>query len=326
MTYAHEYTIAIEAVQRACVLCRRVQRSLSAGHTITKADASPVTVADFGAQALIVSHLRQHFHDMMVGEEEAALLRQPSQRPLTEHVTRLVQDIDASLDERAILDAIDAAAAPCDGVSRFWTLDPIDGTKGFVRGAQYAIALALIEEGRPVLGVLGCPNLPCDPRFPDRQIGNLFTAVCGQGAFLHPLDGSAPQPIRVDAIADPRQARYSESVEAGHASQKDHAALAAHLGMDTPPLRTDGQCKYAVVARGEASLYLRLTTDRTYRSWVWDHAAGVILSEEAGGRVTDMHGKALDFSQGRKLLNNSGVIATNGLLHDGVLEAIQQIF
>jgi 3'-phosphoadenosine 5'-phosphosulfate (PAPS) 3'-phosphatase len=83
----------------------------------------------------------------------------------------------------------------------------------------------------------------------------------------------------------------------------------------------DSQCKYGIVARGEASIYLRLMS---YKSWIWDQAAGAIIVEEAGGMVTDMYGKTLDFSQGRRLFHNSGVVATNGILHETVLAVMQE--
>ncbi|MGB7415640.1 MAG: inositol monophosphatase family protein, partial [Thermosynechococcaceae cyanobacterium] len=83
---------------------------------------------------------------------------------------------------------------------------------------------------------------------------------------------------------------------------------------------------YGAVASGSAALYLRLPSPKSpdYREKIWDHAAGTIVVEEAGGRVTDMHGKPLDFSQGAKLVDNRGVIVSNGLIHDQVLAALQQ--
>ena len=62
-----------------------------------------------------------------------------------------------------------------------WTLDPIDGTKGFLRGEQYAVCLALLVDSSVEVGVIGCPNLPLDPQKPDGQKGCLFIAVRGQG-------------------------------------------------------------------------------------------------------------------------------------------------
>jgi 3'(2'), 5'-bisphosphate nucleotidase len=65
-----------------------------------------------------------------------------------------------------------------------WTLDPIDGTKGFLRGGQYAVCLALIVDAQVQLGVIGCPNLPYDPTKPSGEVdhGCIFVAVRGQGA------------------------------------------------------------------------------------------------------------------------------------------------
>ena len=62
-----------------------------------------------------------------------------------------------------------------------------------------------------------------------------------------------------------------------------------------------------------------------YREKVWDHAAGVLITEEAGGKVTDVHGQPLDFSLGRQLDGNQGIVATNGVLHDRVLAAVREV-
>jgi 3'(2'), 5'-bisphosphate nucleotidase len=63
-----------------------------------------------------------------------------------------------------------------------WTIDPIDGTKGFLRGEQYAVCLSLIVDSKVQVGVIGCPNLPVDPAHPEKGTGCIFTAVRGQGA------------------------------------------------------------------------------------------------------------------------------------------------
>ena len=112
---------------------------------------------------------------------------------------------------------------------------------------------------------------------------------------------------------------FCESVEAAHSSHDRHQAIADVLGVTKPSFRIDSQCKYGAVARGQASIYLRLPTSDTYREKIWDHAAGWMVVTEAGGRVSDIHGKDLDFSIGRKLEDNRGVVATNRHLHDAVL-------
>lgn len=325
MFYEKERTAAVDAVIDACRLCSDVQEHITDARKFDKSDASPVTVADFGSQALIISRLRKAFpYDVIVGEEDAAELRQEEQCSLKDEVVSLVQSVEADLTEENILDAIDYGAQPCDFTQRYWTLDPIDGTKGFLRGEQYAVALALVEKGQPVLGVLGCPNLPVDDKNPEKGKGMLFIGVKDLDAFMRPLAGGREQGIKVAPTSDPSEARFCDSVEAAHSAHDKHAKIANILGITSPSYRIDSQCKYAVVARGDASIYLRLTRP-DYYSCIWDHAAGVVVVQEAGGKVTDIHGKALNFSLGRKLFENSGVIATNGALHDAVIDAIQQI-
>jgi 3'(2'), 5'-bisphosphate nucleotidase len=100
--------------------------------------------------------------------------------------------------------------------------------------------------------------------------------------------------------------------------------LTKKLGISQPPLMIDSQAKYAIVATGEASIYLRIPSPQApdYRENIWDHAAGSILVEEAGGKVTDAVGRALDFTCGKRLKNNYGVLATNGWLHRTVVNAL----
>jgi 3'(2'), 5'-bisphosphate nucleotidase len=114
-------------------------------------------------------------------------------------------------------------------------------------------------------------------------------------------------------------------VEAAHGDQALQERIAAAVGVTASPLRMDSQAKYGAVARGDAILYLRLPSPKSpdYREKIWDHAAGSIVVEEAGGRVTDMHGKPLDFSGGRRMEDNRGVVVSNGPRHDAVLSALR---
>jgi 3'(2'), 5'-bisphosphate nucleotidase len=323
-TYTRERALAIQAVQEAARLCRSV-RSQFAPEVLAKADQSPVTVADFGSQALVGRALAASFpDDPLIAEEDAAELRRGENSHLLAAVVGQVHSIYEDADPGSVCRWIDrgGSAAFC---ARFWTLDPIDGTKGFLRNEQYAIALALIVEGQVAVAALACPNLPAD-RAVDvstGSAGSIFIAVRGQGAVSIPLDGGGREtPIAVSTQDDPAAARFCESVESGHSAHGESAAVAARLGITAAPLRLDSQAKYAVVARGEADVYLRLPTRADYREKIWDHAAGVLIVEEAGGRVTDMNGRPLDFTRGRELAVNQGVIVTNGRLHERVLAAL----
>ncbi len=319
MAYETEKQLAIAAAIAAAQLCEKVRREI-VPEAIEKKDRSPVTIADYGAQALICRALAASFpNDPVVGEEDAAELRQPAMAETLAKVTQYVQAVAPDATPAQVTQWIDHGNG--DVGPRYWTLDPIDGTKGFLRGDQYAVALALVVGGEVKVGVLACPALSLHTG----QAGLLFVAVRGEGATMSSLAGGNPQPIRVVGADDAQNLRFVESVEAGHGNQAQQAAVAQAAGIAQDSLRMDSQAKYGAVAAGQAALYLRLPSPKTpdYREKIWDHAAGTIVVEEAGGRVTDMYGKPLDFSQGAKLVDNQGVIVSNGLIHDAVLTALQ---
>lgn len=321
--FEQELTVGISAVRAASALCRAVQsRLLSSQAVLEKNDRSPVTVADFGSQALICASLHAAFkHDAVIAEEDASAFRDDKHAAIRQSVIDALRDRDLHVDVDGLCALVDRGRtrAFCE---RFWTLDPIDGTKGFLRAEQYAVALALIVDGRIEVGILGCPNLPLGAE-DDAARGAIFFAVRGRGAFMQPLDSPAsPVEIRVSACQDAAHARFCESVESGHSAHDDAAQLAQHLGITQPPRRLDSQAKYALLARGDAEIYLRLPTRKDYREKIWDHAAGAILVTEAGGRVTDIGGRPLDFTRGPELVENRGVIATNGPLHDAIVAAL----
>ncbi len=326
MKLQNELTIAKEAVRQASVLCASAQSSLGSVVQLDKADKSPVTVADYGAQALVLNILAEAFpEDPAVGEEDAGELRDPANAPLLSSIIEQVQKVDPSLERNRILDSIDRGCHTGGPSGRFWTLDPIDGTKGFLRGDQYAVALALIIDGEVVLGVLGCPNLTVDSDVSNPQVGAILYAVKGQGAYRAPRsDLSRAFKITCDQISDPALAVFCESVETGHTAHGWSKKITELLGSKSKPFRIDSQCKYAAVSSGQASIYLRLPTRPGYEEKIWDHAAGYIILMEAGGRISDTLGQPLDFSVGRTLRNNQGIVATSSGVFDSVLQATME--
>lgn len=350
MAYEKELHVAQLAVARASILTKSVFHEKSKG-TVSKDDKSPVTIGDFGAQALIIAAIKHNFpDDEVVGEEEASSLRE--QKDLSAKIWNLVKDAklsDAASDallggplksEAEMLDAIDQGNSAGGNKGRIWALDPIDGTKGFLRGGQYAVCLALMVDGDVKVGVLGCPNLPVDDSAPLTEDmgaaatdaegkGVLFSAIQGQGATSQPLTRGAvstsPQPIHVSKISAVSEAVMCESVEPGHSSKGDNALIAEKLGITGRPVQMDSQAKYGSVARGAGDLYLRLPVRKDYIEKIWDHAAGDLIVREAGGQVTDVSGKRLNFSLGRTLLENKGVVATPANVHAEVLKAVQEV-
>jgi HAL2 family 3'(2'),5'-bisphosphate nucleotidase len=236
----------------------------------------------------------------------------------------------ASLDDvRVALDRCDDPAGPD---RRWWTLDPVDGTKGFLRNEQYAVALALVVDGEVVVAAMGCPNLPYDAEPGDATatgpLGVLFVAERDQGARMMPLFGATPdtvgEPIEAAAPSTAAEARYAESVEAAHSNQSDAARIGQTLGITAEPVRLDSQTKYAMVARGDASIYLRVPRG-DYRENIWDHAAGMLIVEEAGGRISDVEGKPFDITTGQRMTHNRGAVVTAAGIHDEVVAAVRSV-
>jgi len=319
MAYEREKAVAIEAAIAAARLCQSVRADIP--EAMAKSDKSPVTVADYGSQALICRALAAAFPgDPVVAEEDAAMLRQADLAAVLAKVTGYVQASVPEATPEQVTDWIDRGNGQV--AARYWTLDPIDGTKGFLRQDQYAIALALVENGDLKLGLLGCPALQLEGM---NEPGALFVAVRGAGTVLLPLAGGEPQPLRVASADDPSKLRFAESVESSHGDRSRQQAIAQAVGITAESVRVDSQAKYGIVAAGQAALYLRLPSPKSpdYREKIWDHAAGAIVVEEAGGRVTDMYGQPLDFSLGAKLANNQGIVASNGVIHEAVLAALQ---
>jgi 3'(2'), 5'-bisphosphate nucleotidase len=349
MGYEKELEVALLAVQRASILTKTVYSSHSKG-TLSKSDSSPVTIGDFGAQALIIASIKHAFpEDEVVGEEDADDLRKNEQeRNLVWDLVQAAKLDDSAAEDKIggpiksvddMLTALDNGRSNGGRQGRIWALDPIDGTKGFLRGGQYAVCLALMVDGVPTVGVIGCPNLPIDDKAPlDSSIGAdaddkdgkgvLFGAVKGQGATSQPLSKGAlqkSQKISMKAVPDVSQATFCESVEAGHSSHGDNAAIASKLGITKSSVRMDSQAKYASIARGAGDIYLRLPVSKSYEEKIWDHAAGVVLVQEAGGEVTDAWGKPLDFGIGRTLKENKGVVAAPKDVFKQVIDVVKEV-
>jgi len=313
----------LAAVRQAAAVCRSVQQSISTD-ALEKKDKSPVTVADFASQALICRHLQQVFpDDPVIGEEGADDLRADGGAAFLKRIHEECSAASVSCTPKQVCEWIDRGGL-MEYRSRFWTLDPIDGTKGFLRKDQYAISLALIEDGKITVGILGCPNIPVKDSEPAGQRGVLAWAVAGHGSWMQPLDtpDGEPTPLQVTSTTDATEARFCESVESGHSSHDWSRKIAEELQIHREPFRIDSQCKYLAVARGSADIYLRLPTRKGYKEKIWDHAGGVILVTEAGGAVTDIHGNVPEFQHGSTLAINEGMVVTNGQFHEQVVNAV----
>jgi 3'(2'), 5'-bisphosphate nucleotidase len=209
--------------------------------TRDKADASPVTEADERAEAVITAALAA----------------------LTPHIPIVAEE------------AVSAGHVPAIG-DRFWLVDPLDGTKDFInRNGEFTVNIALIEHGRPTLGVVLAPALK-----------RLFAGCAGQGAYVE--DAQGRRPIRCRAVPNEGLTVVTSR------SHGDAAALDQFLAgrKVAAQAKAGSSLKLCLVAAGEADLYPRLG-----RTMEWDIAAGHAVLGAAGGKVQTLAGVELRYGK-----------------------------
>ncbi|MEL7472645.1 MAG: 3'(2'),5'-bisphosphate nucleotidase [Planctomycetota bacterium] len=331
-----DYTALLEAGREAVLLAssvtRQVQGAIEQVRAITKEDDSPVSVADYAAQAIVGRVLADRLGGdvILVGEEDSSYLSDDTHAAVLDAVLAAVREIDESINEDQLLRAIDVGAGDTHHAG-FWTLDPIDGTKGFLRGQQYSIALAYIERGEPVVAALACPNLAIGFDHDVSQVdaeGSLYVAIKGDGAWesrCTPDAASAPTQLQRLDHDEGEAITVCTSVEAKHSNIARTNTLMDEVAEPWDRLPIDSQCKYAVVARGQADAYVRMPVRKTYIERIWDHAAGALIATEAGAGVSDMFGRPLDFGHGRGLEQNQGLIVAAPRVHAKLHAAMESL-
>ncbi|KAJ3535654.1 hypothetical protein NM208_g7046 [Fusarium decemcellulare] len=319
--YARELTVAIGALQKAAQLSQSIVSSQDKG-VIEKEDLSPVTVADFAVQALLTATIKNAFpEDNVVGEEDASDLRKNS--VLMERVWELLSRVAGDEDTPSLCqlpatreqmcDLIDECGASSPGASgRTWVFDPIDGTKTYLRGELYAINMALLLDGEQVAGIVGAPNLSIDAKAPLRNEnidttgkGCIFFAIKGHGAFIRPLNLDEPRRLST------------------HATGQDLPL--ASMPLTRAATSVPWVLRWAALAMGLGNTTVWVYKRRDRYAKAWDHAGAMLLFEEAGGKITDVLGKKIDLTAGRKMSANFGFVAAPEDIHGKVLQTVHGV-
>ena len=214
-----------------------------------KDDASPLTAADLAAQQAIMAGLATLDLQLPVLSEEANAL------PWSER----------------------------QHWSRYWLVDPLDGTREFVkRNGEFTVNIALIDDRRSVLGVVLAP-----------VTGELYVAAQGQGAWQQAQPEGAWQRIQARPLARPPLVAGSRSHGGAQSELLQHL-----IGSDYQVLPLGSSLKFCLIARGDADVYLRLGLTSE-----WDTAAAQCVLDEAGGAVLDLTGEPFRYNRGESLLN-----------------------
>ncbi|MCD7453298.1 hypothetical protein HAX54_020463 [Datura stramonium] len=356
--YYRELEAAVDVVERACRLCVDVKKSLfsSDGRILEKNDQTPVTIADFGVQALVSLEMNRLFPSIpLVAEEDSAFLRSNNLVGSVVDVVKEKATLGDEVTEDNILKAIDRGGKDAcvfgPEPATYWILDPIDGTRGFVKGSEalYVVGLALVVEGQIVLGVMGCPNWHGDCS-DNSSIGVQEKRSSGSGIIMVSHVDCGTWTKRLSDILTIESLHTWTRCSADSCQMVEEACFTIPESQTWKSLplsglldaKTDSEnigegnilllsaccgslCKYLMVASGRASVYIQ-GKKATSIIKVWDHAVGIICVHEAGGKVTDWEGSSLDFAadqtERRLIFPSGGVLVTNGSLHSKIIGMI----
>jgi 3'(2'), 5'-bisphosphate nucleotidase len=340
--YAKELSISFGALRKAAQLSQSIISAQDKG-VIEKADLSPVTVADFAVQALLIATFKHSFpEDRFVGEEDASDLR--GKQALLDRVWDLLQHVKgegcvAPESKDHVCELIDQAGSSSPsgkGSGRTWIFDPIDGTKSYVRGGLYAINIALLVDGEQVLGSVGCPNMSMDASAPltnedtdPSGEGCIVFAVRGHGAHVRSMAAAVGEVSarRLPRVADSGDIRFVSCVGiVDSALDGVHQAVADRLGAAFPGCDlVPWVLRWATLALGLGNTTVWVYKRRDRYAKAWDHAGAMLLFEETGGKITDVLGRRIDLAAGRKMSANFGFVAAPAHLHARVLETVRQV-
>jgi 3'(2'), 5'-bisphosphate nucleotidase len=218
----------------------------------------------------------------------------------------ILAGLRAAFPDDAVLSEESAAVGEYRTAARAWIVDPLDGTRDYVRGLPgFAVMIGLCLDGRPALGVVYQP------------LGDVtYRAAVGQGAVVEEAGGT--RPLRVSPTRDPRGCRLVSS--ASHRMATIDQVKGALAIDDVISLGSVG-LKLGLIARAERDLYV----NPEGFSKLWDSCAPAVILTEAGGRLTDIHGRQLDY-RCAEVRHLDGLLASNGLMHDAVVAAITPLF
>ena len=300
--YQDELTLAINIVKKASKITEWFK---SHGfQSYKKKDKSPVTLADFASQIFILSQLKENFYaDQIFAEEESSLF--------SKNIEVLIKKcfIDNNLKPNEELSSLLNYRGSQS--KRQWIIDPIDGTKGYLRGLSYAVGIGLMENSEPKMCAIGVPN------YRNEELA-IFVAEKGKGAQASYGDKEF-SPIHVSHENSLSSSVMCQSLH----HNKQWINELAEMIEAKKVISMDGMGKFCMVADGSADLYVReMNLDYSFS---WDYMPGDLLVREAGGIITDLNYKSLTFKEDKCKWTAQGLIASNGILHDEIISNIKKL-
>ncbi len=297
-TYHQELKLATEIVNTASKITEWFRNV--GFQSFQKEDDSPVTIADYASQIYIINKISEQFpEDQIIAEEDDNSF-------FDNEVKRSINSCYKSLNigeniniEKAII------AKDNKKTSRQWTIDPIDGTKGFQKGLSYAIGIGFMINSDPKICAIAVPNY--------KKYGKaIFIAEKDNGSKVA-IEALKFKKIKVSNQFQLKQAKLCHSLHYDEPWVMDFASRAEITNF----IQIDSMVKFCMVADGTADLYVKPMNPS--RSFVWDFLPGILLVQEAGGTVTDLRGNSIEFNDDKCILTTPGLIASNSIIHSDII-------
>lgn len=264
-----------------------------------KQDNSPVTLADYASQFFIAFQISECFpEDQIIAEE-------------TNEVNLTVNDLDMiklCYDDLNIDIEFDLSQKKVKS-ERQWTVDPIDGTKGFQKNLSYAIGIGLMINSNPQISIIGVPNF-------NEKGTAIFIAEKQNGAKVS-YGGESFSSIEVSEQDTLSRSLMCHSL---HYDEPWVMKFASEINV-SKFIQMDSMAKFCLIANGEADIYIKPLNKE--RSFSWDFLPGTLLVSEAGGKVSDLNGNPLKFLDEKLIVSTPGLIASNSIIHQEILRSMK---
>ena len=301
--YKIELNLAAELVKTATDITEWFR--VHGFESFQKEDKSPVTLADYASQLFIVKKLKEKFpNDQIIAEESYNSHININVQKIIKMCYRsleldLIEDIERILNYRG-------PYSP-----RQWTVDPIDGTKGFQKNLSYAVGIGFMNNSELIAAAIGIPNY-------NEKGSALFIAEKNQGARVS-YGGEDFIPISVTDKKDIKKAKMCHSLHYDEPWVMEFAEIAEVRNY----IQMDSMAKFCMVADGTADLYIKPMDEN--RSFSWDFLPGILIVNEAGGIVSDLKGNNIKFNNEKCIITAPGLVASNGFLHEEILKYLKDI-
>ena len=296
--YHNELKLAIEIVNIASKITEWFRQV--GFQSFQKEDDSPVTIADYATQIYIINKILEQFpEDQIIAEEDDnSFIDNKAKRSINSCYKAL--NIGENINIEKTLMIKDKKKT-----SRQWTVDPIDGTKGFQKGLSYAIGVGFMKKSDPKICAIAVPNY--------KKFGNTsFFAEKDKGSKFA-TNISEFKPIKVSHQSQLKQAKLCHSLHYDEPWVMDFAKRAEITNF----IQIDSMTKFCMIADGTADLYVKPMNKS--RSFAWDFLPGILLVQEAGGTVSDLRGNKIEFNNDKCIVSTPGLIASNSIIHNDII-------